>query len=244
MVSQFIYVKEEEGPPFARELSLVNTADSYLCFRLALLHLDFYFLLSINHLRLCAWFFILLCLTLRFSRSTHLLMCLPSETLRFTIRTCLPIVVALIDLENSAIGFLSQMTLLMVNFPTPIPDCDSHRPALLDLFFIYLFYNGFPFISKFWSYCLSFHWLSIRVYSQQYRMTHFIALFMTILLLIGMVFVVIWKMFHGRISLDLVLLLVNFVSGFRLELVYISLIKSIRSSIAHLHGFQLLVLLS
>ena len=39
----------------------------------------------------------------------------------------------------------------MVNFPTRIPDCDSHSPALLDLFhFIsffwrkYLFYNGFP----------------------------------------------------------------------------------------------------
>ena len=137
MVSQFIYVKEEEGPPFARELSLVNAADSYLCFRLALLHLDFYFLLSINHLRLCAWFFILLCLTLRFSRSTHLLMCLPSETLTFTIRTCLPIVVALIDLENSAIGFLSQMTLLMVNFPTPIPDCDS-TGLLFWIYFLFI----------------------------------------------------------------------------------------------------------
>ena len=39
-------------------------------------------------------------------------------------------------------------------------------------------------------------------------------------------------MFHGRISLNsvLLLLLVNFVSGFRLELMYISLIVSIRSS--------------
>ena len=38
-------------------------------------------------------------------------------------------------------------------------------------------------------------------------------------------------MFHGRISLNsvLLLLLVNFVSGFRLELMYISLIKDIRS---------------
>ena len=31
-----VYVKE--GLPFARELSLENSADSYLCFRLALLH--------------------------------------------------------------------------------------------------------------------------------------------------------------------------------------------------------------
>ena len=37
--------------------------------------------------------------------------------------------------------------------------------------------------------------------------------------------------------------LVNFVSGFRSELMYISLIKSISSSLTHLHSFQLLVLL-
>ena len=35
----------------------------------------------------------------------------------------------------------------------------------------------------------------------------------------------------------------DFVSGFRLELMYISLIENIRSSLTHLHGFQLLVLL-
>ena len=34
-----------------------------------------------------------------------------------------------------------------------------------------------------------------------------------------------------------------FVSGLRLELMYISLIKNIMSSLFHLHGFQLLVLL-
>ena len=40
------------------------------------------------------------------------------------------------------------------------------------------------------------------------------------------------------------LLLVNFVSGFKLELMYISLIVSIRSNLTHLHGFQQLVLLA
>ena len=52
-------------------------------------------------------------------------------------------------------------------------------------------------------------------------------------------------MFHGRISLNsmLLLLLVNFVSWFRLELRYIFLIENIKSSLTHLHGFQLLVLL-
>ena len=36
-----VYVKE--GLPFARDLSLENSADSYLCFRLALLHSVAYF---------------------------------------------------------------------------------------------------------------------------------------------------------------------------------------------------------
>ena len=36
-----VYVKE--GLPFAQDLSLENSADSYLCFRFALLHSVFYF---------------------------------------------------------------------------------------------------------------------------------------------------------------------------------------------------------
>ena len=52
---------------------------------------------------------------------------------------------------------------------------------------------------------------------------------MTILVLIGMAILIIWEMFHGRISLSwvLLMLLVNYVSRFRLELMYISLTKSI-----------------
>ena len=41
----------------------------------------------------------------------------------------------------------------------------------------------------------------------------------------------------------MLLLPVNFVSGFRLEFMYISFIISISSSLTHFHGFQLLVLL-
>ena len=41
----------------------------------------------------------------------------------------------------------------------------------------------------------------------------------------------------------LLLLLVNFVNGFRLELIYISLIVSIRSNLTHLHDVQQLLLL-
>ena len=67
---------------------------------------------------------------MRFSDSTHLLMYLSLETLMSIINTGLPILVELIDLLNSDYNDLTQM----VNFPTRIPDCDSHSPALLDLF--------------------------------------------------------------------------------------------------------------
>ena len=60
-----------------------------------------------------------------FSRTTHLL-CLSLQTLTSIIMTCLPIMVNSVIISND----LTQM----VNFPTQIPDCDSHSPALLDLF--------------------------------------------------------------------------------------------------------------
>ena len=51
-----------------------------------------------------------------------------------------------------------------------------------------------------------------------------------------------WDSFHDHLR-DVPCVLVNFVSGFRLELMYISLIVSIRSSLTHLCSFQLLLLL-
>ena len=64
-----------------------------------------------------------------FSRSTHLLMYVSLETLMSIIRTGLPIQVELIDLL-----IISNDLTQTVNFPTQIPDCDSHSPALLDFF--------------------------------------------------------------------------------------------------------------
>ena len=51
-----VYVKE--GLPFAQDLSLENSADSYLCFRLALLHSVSYlfFLYQLPSLSLCMVF--------------------------------------------------------------------------------------------------------------------------------------------------------------------------------------------
>ena len=57
-----VYVKE--GLPFARDFSLENSTDSYLCFRLALLHSVLTSFFSIDHLlQLCARFLILFHLT-------------------------------------------------------------------------------------------------------------------------------------------------------------------------------------
>ena len=51
------------------------------------------------------------------------------------IRTGLPILVELINLLNSVFIFsIANNLTQMVNFPTRFPDCDSHNPALLDLF--------------------------------------------------------------------------------------------------------------
>ena len=48
-----IYVKD--GLPFAQELSIENSADSYLCFWLALIHsVSYFFFSSISHL-LCRY---------------------------------------------------------------------------------------------------------------------------------------------------------------------------------------------
>ena len=50
------------------------------------------------------------------------------------------------------------------SFSTPVSDCDSHSPALLNSFLSFLLCNGFSSIGKFWSCCcLSFHRLSIKL---------------------------------------------------------------------------------
>ena len=43
----------------------------------------------------------------------------------------------------------------MVNFPTRIPDCDSHSPALLDFFHLTLALMAFSPFVKFWSFVVS-----------------------------------------------------------------------------------------
>ena len=92
-----------ERLPFAQKLSLENSADSYLCFRLALLHWVsyFFFLYQSRSSSLCKFLILFHLTKMRFSWSTDLLMCLSLETLTSIIRTDLHIPVELIDLVNS-----------------------------------------------------------------------------------------------------------------------------------------------
>ena len=130
-----VYVKE--GLPFARDLSLKNSADSYLCFRLALLHSVsyFFFLYRSLSLSLCTIFDSIS------SSIDEVLLVNPSanvfvfghfnvhhkDWLTYSGGTDRP---GELCYNFSIANDLTQI----VNFPTWIPDCDSHSPALLDLF--------------------------------------------------------------------------------------------------------------
>ena len=130
-----VYVKE--GLPFARDLSLENSADSYLCFRLALLHSlsYFFFLYRSPSSTLCTVFDSIS------SNIDEVLSINPSanvfvfgdfyvhhkDWLTYSGGTDRP---GELCYNFSISNDLTQM----VNFPTRIPDCDSHSLTLLDLF--------------------------------------------------------------------------------------------------------------
>ena len=132
-----VYVKE--GNLFAWDLSLENSADSYLFFQLALLHsVSYFFFLYLFFLPssfLCTVFDSIS------SNIYELLSINPSanifvfgdfnvhqkDWLKYSIRIDRP---GELCYNVSISNDLAQM----VNVPTRIPDCDSHSPALLDLF--------------------------------------------------------------------------------------------------------------
>ena len=130
-----VYVKE--GLPLVRDLSLENSADSYLCFRLALLHsLSYFFFLyqSLSSL-LCTVFDSIS------SNIDEVLSINPSanvfvfgdfnvhhkDWLTYSGGADRP---GELCYNFSIPNDLPQM----VKFPTRIPHCDSYSPALLDLF--------------------------------------------------------------------------------------------------------------
>ena len=121
-----VYVKE--GLPFARDLSLENSSDSYLCFRLALLHSVsyFFFLYQSPSSALYTVFDSMINPSANVfvfgDFNVH-----HKDWFTYASGTDRP---GELCYNFSISNDLTQM----VNFSTWIPDCDSHSPALLDLF--------------------------------------------------------------------------------------------------------------
>ena len=141
----------------------------------------------------------------------------------------------LIDLVNSYNMSLSSDLTQIVNFPPCIPYCDSHGPALLDFFL-----SSDTSISS----TMAFPPLGNSdhvVVSVSIDFSRFIAWLYNNSCTD-------WDGLHDHlrdiprywVSLNsvLLLLLVNFMGGFRLELMYISFILHMRPNLTHLHGFQ------
>ena len=131
-----IYVKE--GLPFARDLSLENSADSYLCFRLALLHSVsyFFFLYQSPSSSLCTVFDFISCnideaLSINPSANVFVFGYFNAH------HKNLPTYSGETDRRDELYYNFSISNDLtqIVNFPSCISDCDSHSPSLLDLFF-------------------------------------------------------------------------------------------------------------
>ena len=129
-----VYVKE--GLPFAWDLSLENSADSYLCFRLALLHsVSYFFLYRSPSLLLCTVFDFIS------SNIDEVLSMNPSANVfvfgNFNVHHKNWLTYSGGNDRPGELCYnfsISNDLTQIVNFPTRIPDSDSHSPALLDLF--------------------------------------------------------------------------------------------------------------
>ena len=89
---------------------------------------------------------------------------------------------------------------LMVNFPTPISNCDSHSPAVLDFFLSSVSICSTMALLHCEILIMLLSQFPLTFYHIHNGVPHFITLLMTILVLIGTVFLIIWELFHGRTS--------------------------------------------
>ena len=130
-------VNVKEGLPFARDLSLENSTDSYLCFRLALLHSVPYFLFLYRSpsLSLCTVFDSVS------SNIDEVISINPSANVfvfgNFNVhhKDFLTYSGATDRPGELCYNFsISNGLTQMVNFPARISECNSHSSALLDLF--------------------------------------------------------------------------------------------------------------
>ena len=131
----------------------------------------------------------------------------------------------LVELANSVIIFLTHGVFYSENFPTQIPDCDSHSLTLLNCFF-FLVLVLLQWLPLHWKILITFlSQFSLTFLQTQREMPFFIPQLMPVLLLIGTVCMIIREMLHERILLNLVLLLLvlTFVRVTLLKLVYISI---------------------
>ena len=156
--------------------------------------------------------------------------------------------VELVDLVNFVIIFLSQMTLLRwLTFQFRLQTVILIAVVFWIYFFLdtsILFYNDFPPLRNSDHVVVSV-FIDFLSYSQWDAPFHCIAYDYSHAN---------WEGLHDHLrdvqwgedifKLSVLLLLVNFLGGLRLQLMYLSLVESIRSSHTRLHGFQLLVLLS
>ena len=221
-------IYEREGLAIAQDWSLENSADSYVLHCLYFNQWLTTFFSIYHFLDRYSQFLILFHLTyMRLSWSSHLLLCLFLETLMFLIRTGLPILVELNDLVNSYNFPISNDPIQIVNFPTQIPDRDSHSPALLDFFpssdTCICCTITFPPLGNF-DVVVSVS-IEFSPNSKRDAMLHCIAYDYSPADHLRDV--------PWRDIFKLLVLLVNFVSEFRLELMYISPTVNIRWSLNH-----------
>ena len=125
-----IYIKE--GLPFAQDLSLENSTDSYSCFQPALLHSASYFssLYQLTCVSLCMVFDFIssnIDEVLPINPSANVFRVYHKDWLTYSGRTDRP---GELWYNFSISSDLTQM----VNIPTRIPACHSHSSAHLDLF--------------------------------------------------------------------------------------------------------------
>ena len=191
-----VYVKE--ALPFTQDLSIENSADSYLCFWLALLQaVSYFFFLYQSPSSLCRVFDAI-------SSNVDEVLSFNSSIIVFVFGGYFVHHKDWLTYSNGTgtrgelcykFSISNDLT-KMANFPTRIPDCESHSTALLDLF-----------ISS----------------DASIRST--------------MAFSPLGNSDHTSAAGS------AFCEWAQIGIMYISLIENIRSSLFHLHGFQLLVLL-